>query len=99
MSDPTRVRDLIVADPVALQKWTMIVDHIVRREDDKRRMKQLLSKDREYGEAILESLNIWKGYGAERADLTEILHDHGLNNLAGNPASEFLNLYRKIRVP
>ena len=90
--DTTRVRDLIIADPVALQKWTMIVDHIVRREDDKRRIKKLLSRDLEYGEAILDSLNIWNRYGAERANLMEVLHHQGLNKLAGNSESELLNL-------
>ena len=80
-----QVRDVIVKNPVALRKWTTILDQILLSEVDKMRIKNSI-REGYYEEAVLESLNIWQGYGheagAESADLTRVLQGQQLNALA-----------------
>lgn len=81
-----RVRDLVCEDPVALDKWSRIVDHIVLSQPDRLRVRGLLRADPpRYEDAVLQTLNLWAAYGAdERANLDKVFRDLKLNALAGN---------------
>ena len=79
------LRDLVLNDTIAIEKWPQIIDHIVTPRDDEVRLKKLFYRDDNYGEAVLQSLRIWHGYGEERrSDLDRVLGDHELDLLAGN---------------
>jgi hypothetical protein len=76
------IRDLVVRDPVALDKWPTVVDHIVGLAADSSQIKKLF-KDGEYHEAVLQSLYIWWQAGGARADLLKVLQEFGLNEISG----------------
>ena len=76
------LRNLVVHDPTALQKWGTLVDHIVQLPEDKQRINDLLDKGT-YERAVLDSIRLWDGLGDDRADLIKVFRDHGLNSLAG----------------
>ena len=69
-------------DPVAIWKWELFVDHIIISTADNLRIKKLLKRD-EYEGAVLLSLQIWKGYGKDPADLVKVLEQLELNSLIG----------------
>ena len=78
-----KLRDIILQDPVAIDKWPRIVNSLIEATaaDDIARIKRLLNKDGDYAEAVLQTLTIWYGYGNEAADLLQVLRQHGLNAL------------------
>lgn len=79
-----RIRDIIIKDPIVLDRWPMIVDHIVSSELDKGRIKKAMRNGgTEAGDAILDSLNIWKSDGKQISELIQVLIAHELNALAG----------------
>ena len=83
-ADVVSIRDLVVRDPVALDKWPTIIDHIVISAADKYKVKRGLRKtDPDLEGVVLRSLQIWHGYGSDRADLVAVLWEHGLKALAG----------------
>ena len=80
-----RLRDLIIKNQVALQKWSMVVGYIVKSPADEHRIKSLLRKH-DYEEAVLQSLRLWNEYGDKGADLLQVLRDGDLNSLSGTQA-------------
>jgi aspartate carbamoyltransferase regulatory subunit len=88
------LRDIILKDAVALEKWSQVTDHIVKKEADKLKIKNML-RNYEYAEAILLSLQAWHSEG-QCKDLVHVLQTLEINSLSGNqdllilvPNSEF----------
>ena len=78
------LRDIVVQDPLALQKWGRVVDRIVTSPADALRIKLTLN-DRSFEEAVLQSLQLFYSLGGSHSELAEVLRSEtiGLNALAG----------------
>ena len=76
------IRDLACSDQVALDKWPVVVDHIVQSAADILRIKDLLNNFK-FHEGVLQTLNIWWGAGRDQVDLVQVLRNLKLNSLAG----------------
>ena len=87
-----RLRDLVIKDPIALERWWLVTDHIVTSPSDALRIKKLI-KEGHYEEAVMQSLLVWNAAGDRRADLVKILRDKGLNLLAGNTIDNKSGVY------
>ena len=70
-----RIRDLVLDDPVALDRWPRIVERVSTYADE-RRLKDLLRRH-DYGETVLQTLRLC------RMDLVQVFRDQELNSLAG----------------
>ena len=78
-----RIRNLILQDPVALQKWTSIVDGTLPLpSEDKLKIRQLVSKGH-YHEGVLRTLQLWLSSGHGFVDFQSTFRSHCLDNLAG----------------
>ena len=74
------IRDLVLNDPVAHERWALVVDRVLK-PSDAIQVKKIM--DIKFAEAVLQSLQIWNSYGREHADLIPVLRQYGLNGLAG----------------
>ena len=81
------LRNMVVQDTLALQKWGQVVDRIVTSAADALRIKRTLNSlnDGSFEEAVLQSLRLFYGRGGSRSELVDVLRSEsiGLNALAG----------------
>ena len=81
------LRDFVVKDSLALQKWGRVVDRIVTSPADALRIKRTLNSlnDGSFEEAVLQSLRLFYSRGGSHAELADVLRSEsiGLNALAG----------------
>ena len=78
------IRDLVIQDAVALEKWSRVIDRIVDLPLDAHALKRRLDdRDPNYAEIVLRTLELWEARGTQRADLLKVLEMIGLNALMG----------------
>ena len=78
-----QLRDLVIKDTAAIQKWALVVDDILTNPVDKIHIKQKLAM-LQTEEAILESLDKYQSKGG--TNLVETLKKWELNTLASESA-------------
>ena len=85
------LRDIVVQDTLAPQKWGRVVDRIVTSPADTHRIKRTMNSldDGSFEEAVLQSLRLFYSRGGSHGELADVLRSEsiGLNALAGKRLS------------
>ena len=83
--DLITIRDIIIGDPIALQRWSLIVNYVVDSKTEELRITKLITNGG-YEEAVLQTLRCWySSLGAEGTlqAFVEVLRRRGLVTVAG----------------